>query len=130
MTACGGGISSDETRAEVERRLGRSFDSIQDQLIELFDQEWDEIEVVIETAATKGDRSAADVIVDLTGKARARPAVPSRIRRSLIRWIGKPWRERENPWDRFKGRVPPPPPRTDGRPDDLDEWTPLRPDED
>ena len=32
---------------------------------------------------------------------------------SLIRWIGKPWRERENPWDRFKDRVPPAPPRTD-----------------
>jgi hypothetical protein len=26
--------------------------------------------------------------------------------------------------------VPPPPPRTDTKPDDLDEWTPLKPDED
>ena len=123
-------MPDEATRAEVEQRLGRSFDSVQDQLVELFDQEWEEVEIVIETAATKRELSAADVIVDLAGKAEERPAVPSRIRRSLIRWIGKPWRERENPWDRFKGRVPPPPPRTDTQAEDLDEWTPLKPDED
>lgn len=122
-------MASDATRAEVEQRLGQSFDEIQDQLIELFDQEWDEIEVVIATASEKREQSYADVIVDLVGKAQERPAVPSRIQRSLIRWIGKPWRERENPWDRFKGRVPPPPLRTDTKAEDLDEWTPLKPDE-
>ncbi|HYZ93948.1 MAG TPA: hypothetical protein VFA34_16370 [Actinomycetota bacterium] len=117
------------TRLEVEQRLGRPFDQVREQLLELFDNEWDEIETVIETASAKRDQSRADVIVELVGKAQTKPAVPSRIRRSLIRWIGKPWRERENPWDRFKDRVPPPPPRTSGKPDDLDEWTPLKPDE-
>jgi hypothetical protein len=118
------------TRAEVSERLGRPFEQVQDQLVELFGQDWDEIEVVIETSATKRGRTRADVIVDLVGKATERPAAPSRIRRTLIRWIGKPWRERPNPWDRFKDRLPPAPPPTTREADDLDEWTPLRPDED
>lgn len=122
-------MPDEATRLEVEQRLGRPFDEVRDQLLELFGNEWDEIEIVIETASVKRDQSHADVIVDLVGKAQDKPAVPSRIKRSLIRWIGKPWRERENPWDRFKDRVPPPPPRTDTKPDDLDEWTPLKPDE-
>lgn len=92
--------------------------------------EWDEVEVVIETSAAKADRSRADVIVDLVRRTERKPAVQTRMRRAVIRWIGKPWRERENPWERFKDRVPPPPPRTDAPTDDLDEWTPLKPDED
>lgn len=122
-------MGDDQTRAEVERRLGRSFERVQDQLLELFGREWDEIEIVIETSATKRERSRADVIVELVQKAETKPAVQSRVRRTLIRWIGKPWRERENPWDRFKDRLPPVPPRTDAKADDLDEWTPLRPDD-
>jgi hypothetical protein len=122
-------VPDEATRLEVEQRLGRPFDEVRDQLLELFGNEWDEIEIVIETASAKRDQSRADVIVDLVGKAESKPAVPSRIRRSLIRWIGKPWRERENPWERFKDRVPPVPPRTHNKPDDLDEWTPLKPDD-
>ena len=120
---------SDQSKSAVEQALGRSFEEIQDQLIELFDQDWDEIEVVIATAADKQDRSAADVIVGLVGRAEERPAAPARLKRSLIRWIGKPWREREDPWERFKDRVPPPPPRTATGAEDLEEWTPLNPDE-
>lgn len=123
-------MPDDATRAEVEQRLGRPFAQVREQLLDLFGREWDEIEVVIETSSSKRDRSPADVIVDLVGKAEEKPAAPGRLKRSLIRWIGKPWRERENPWDRFKHRVPPPPPRTDSSPEDLEEWTPLRPDED
>lgn len=120
----------EDVRTQVEQRLGRPFDRVRDQLIELFDMEWDDVEVVIETSATKSDRSRADVIVDLISRAERKPAVQTRFRRAVIRWIGKPWRERENPWDRFKHRVPPPPPRTDTRAEDLEEWTPLKPDED
>lgn len=120
----------EDVRSQVEQRLGRPFDRVRDQLIELFDMEWDDVEVVIETSATKSDRSRADVIVDLIERAERKPAVQTRFRRAVIRWIGKPWRERENPWDRFKHRVPPPPPRTDTRAEDLEEWTPLKPDED
>jgi hypothetical protein len=116
---------------EVERRLGRPFSDVQAQLEELFDREWDEITIVIETSSTKSGRSRVDVIADLIERSERKPSAQTRVKRGLIRWIGKPWRERENPWDRFKGRVPPPPPRTDRTdPDDLDEWTPLRPDED
>lgn len=116
--------------AEVERRLGRSFETVKAQLLDLFDEEWEDIEIVIETSATKRERSRADVIVELVSKAQAKPTVQSRVRSKVIRWIGKPWREREDPWDRFKDRVPPVPPRTDPKAEDLDEWTPLRPDED
>ncbi|MGH2758868.1 MAG: hypothetical protein ACRDKJ_04810 [Actinomycetota bacterium] len=123
-------MPDEATQAEVTARLGRPFEQVRAQLIELFGQEWDEIEVVIETSAEKRGRTRADVIVDLVGKASERPAAPSRIRRSLIRWIGKPWRERPNPWDRFKDRLPPVPPPVVREADDLDEWTPLRPDED
>lgn len=114
---------------DVERRLGRPFSEVQAQLEEMFDREWDEITVVIETSATKSNRSRVDVIVDLIERSERKPSAQTRVKRSLIRWIGKPWRERENPWDRFKDKVPPPPPRIDAKPDDLDEWTPLRPDE-
>jgi hypothetical protein len=118
-----------DTAAEVERRLGRPFEEVRAQLLELFGEEWEDIEVVVETSATKRGRSRADVIVDLVGRAEEKPGVPSRVRRSLVRWIGKPWRERSNPWDRFKDRLPPVPPRTQQQAGDLDEWTPLRPDE-
>ena len=59
-------------------------------------------------------RTHAEVIAGLLERSRAQ-AVAADARRSArsIRWIGKPWRERENPWDTFKDRVPPPPPRTD-----------------
>lgn len=123
-------MAEQDLRAEVEDRLGRPFEQVKGQLTELFDQEWDEVEVVIETSSAKRDLSKADVIVDLVGRAEERPAAPSRLRRTIIRWIGKPWRERANPWDRFKDRLPPAPPTTGRRkPDDLDEWTPLRPDQ-
>lgn len=119
-----------EFEAEVERRLGRSFDEVRAQLEEMFDREWDEIAVVIETSSMKSERSFSEVIVDLVARSERKPPVQSRVRRSVIRWIGKPWRDRANPWDRFKDRVPPPPPRTESQAGDLDEWTPLRPEED
>ena len=115
---------------EVERRLGRPFSEVQLKLEELFDQEWDEISIVVETSAAKSERSRADVIVDLVERSERKPSAQTRVKRSVIRWIGKPWRERSNPWDRFKGRVPPVPPKTDTKAADLEEWTPLRPDED
>jgi hypothetical protein len=120
---------ADPIAEEVERRLGRPFSQIRDELEEFFGSGWEEVEVVIETSAHRHDRSAADVIVDLVSRAGRRPAVRERVRRSLVRWIGKPWRERPNPWERFKGRVPPLPPRLREEPSDLDEWTPLRPDD-
>lgn len=120
----------DSYRRAVEERVGRPFDKVQEQLEDLFDREWDDVLVVLETAATKRGQSHAEVIAGLLEKAERKPTPQQRVKRSVIRWIGKPWRERENPWDRFKGRVPPPPPRTDQPPSDLDEWTPLRPDED
>ena len=88
------------------------------------------IVVVIETSAMKSGRSHAEVVADLLERSERKPSAQTRVTRSLVRWIGKPWRERENPWDRFKGRVPPPPPRVKREADDLDEWTPLKPDED
>jgi hypothetical protein len=119
----------DTYRRAVEERVGRPFDKVQEQLCELFGRDWDDVLVVLETAATKRDQSHADVIAGLLERAEQKPSVQTRVKRSVIRWIGKPWRERENPWDRFKGRVPPPPPRTDTPASDLDEWTPLKPDE-
>jgi hypothetical protein len=122
-------VGSEYGRA-VEQRIGRPFEQIRDQLIELFDEEWDDVLVVLETAATKSGRSHAEVIADLIERAERKPAPQTRVKRSVIRWIGKPWRERDNPWDRFKHKVPPVPPRTTQDSDDLDEWTPLRPEED
>jgi hypothetical protein len=119
-----------EFEAEVERRLKRPFERVRTQLEEMFDEEWDEVAIVIETAAVKSNRTHAEVIVDLIERSERKPAAQTRFKRSVIRWIGKPWRERENPWDRFKDRVPPPPPRVDKESVDLDEWTPLKPDED
>jgi hypothetical protein len=121
----------DSYRRAVAARVGRPFEKIQEQLIDLFGQDWDEILIVLETAATKRGQSHADVIAGLLERADRKPSTQTRVKRGVIRWIGKPWRERENPWDRFKGRVPPPPPKVDrSGPEDLDEWTPLRPDED
>jgi len=114
---------------EVAARLGRPFEQIRVQLEDMFDEEWEEVAVVIETSATKTGRSYADVIVDLVERSERKPSAQTRVKRSVIRWIGKPWRERENPWDRFKDRVPPPPPPTDTQSADLEEWTPLRPDD-
>jgi hypothetical protein len=99
-------------------------------LEELFDAEWDDVLVIIETSATKTNRSHDEVIAGLLERSERKPPPKARIKRSVIRWIGKPWREREDPWERFKGRVPPAPPRTTQEAGDLDEWTPLRPDED
>jgi hypothetical protein len=95
----------------------------------LFDRDWDDVVVIIETAAEKSDRTHDQVVDDLLARADRKPAPSERLKRSVVRWIGKPWRERENPWDRFKDRLPEPPTRTDATSDDLDEWTPLRPDE-
>lgn len=118
-------------RQEVEGRLGRPFDEVRDELTELFGREWDEVEVVIATSAHKTERSEADVIVELVAKIEERPPVAGRVRRAVIRWIGKPWRERENPWDRYKHRVPEPPSTDlDEDADDLDQWTPFRPEAD
>jgi hypothetical protein len=116
-------------RDEVEARLGRSFESVQKQLTDHFGRDWDDVIVVIETASMKRERSQADVIVELVEKFEQRPSAQTRIKRSVVRWIGKPWRERENPWDRFKDRLPDPPTRRNEPVSDLDEWTPLRPDE-
>ena len=120
----------DAYRRTIEERVGRPFDKVQEQLCDLFDRDWDEVLVVLETAATKRGQSHAEVIAGLLERSERKPSAQQRVKRSVIRWIGKPWRERENPWDRFKGRVPPPPPRTKPEPGDLDEWTPLRPDDD
>jgi len=115
---------------EVAQRLARPFERVRSQLEDFFDMEWDEVLVIVETSAAHTDRSRVDVVVDLIERAERKPPAQTRLKRSLIRWIGKPWRERENPWERFKGRVPPVPPPTDPGSADLDEWTPLRPDED
>ena len=114
---------------EIAARVGRPFEQVQQQLEDLFGRDWDEVVIVIETSAMKSGRTHAEVIADLLERAERKPAPQTRVKRSLIRWIGKPWRERENPWEKFKDRVPPPPPRTDQPAADLDEWTPLRPDE-
>jgi hypothetical protein len=119
-----------EFRAEVEARTDRPFARVQEQLGDMFELEWEQIEIAIATSASKGDRSEADVVVDLIGKADARDARPvtEKARRAVIRWIGKPWRERENPWGRYEGRVrelrDTPPTSGEGEP-----WEPLRPDE-
>ncbi len=126
---CRSHVSRPEFEAEVEQRLNRPFERVRAQLEEMFDEEWDEVAVVIETSATKSDRSRADVIVDLIERSERKASPQRRVKRSVIRWIGRPWRERENPWDRFKERVPPPPPKTDTTSGDLDEWTPLKPDD-
>jgi hypothetical protein len=121
-------VEEPQIRDEVERRLDRSFEAVQEQLTELLDLEWEEVEVVVNTHAHRQEISEADVIVSLIGKAERPPTVHARIRRSMIRWIGKPWRERENPWDRYKHRIPDPPKATEEA-DDLEEWTPYRPEE-
>jgi hypothetical protein len=120
----------DTYRRAVEEGVGRPFDNVQQQLIDLFGQEWDEILVVLETAATKRGQTHAEVIAGLLERSERKPSAQTRVKRGIVRWIGKPWRERDNPWDRFKGKVPPAPPRIEkAGPDDLDEWTPLRPDD-
>lgn len=117
-------------RAEVERRLDRPFSEVQDLLVEWFGRPWDEVEVSISTSAEKRSASEADVIVHLITKAERKPPPAQAVKRRLITWIGKPWRERENPWDRFKDRIPEPPSREQLDADDLEEWTPLKPEED
>ena len=124
-------MADDGYRRAIEAAVGRPFEKVQEQLTELFGQEWDDVLVVLETAATKRGQTHAEVIAGLLEKFQRKPSPQERVKRRVIRWIGKPWRERENPWERFKGKVPPAPPRTDRTgPDDLDEWTPLRSDED
>lgn len=114
---------------ELAARVGRPFEQIRSQLEDYFDLEWDEVLVVVETAATKRDARRVEVIAELIERCERTASPQARVRRSVIRWIGKPWRERTNPWDRFKDRVPPPPPKTDTGASDLEEWTPLRPDD-
>lgn len=123
-------MAEETLRAEVERRLDRPFADVQSQLTELLDLSWEEVEVVVETSADAKERSHADVIVDLVDRSERKPKVHEVVRRAAIRFIGRRWHQRENPWDRHKHRVPPTPPRTDAEPEDLDEWTPYRPDED
>lgn len=115
--------SETELREEVEARLDRPFARVREELEELFDRDWDEVEVFIATSAHKKDRSEADVIVELVERVHETPPVSRRMRNRVIRWIGKPWRERENPWEKYKHRIPEPP-STDleERSDDLDEW--------
>lgn len=121
-------------RAEVERRLDRPFARVQAQLEELFGKPWDEVEIHIATASDKKDRSEADVIEDLVGRAETKPPVAQQFRRKVIRWIGKPWRERDNPWDKYRDRVPPSdpaaglrrPPPTSG---EGEAWRPIRPED-
>jgi hypothetical protein len=106
-------------------------DSTQAKLEELFDLGWDEVLVIIETSASKTGRTHDEVIADLLQRSEQKVPVQDKVKRGVIRWIGKPWRERENPWDRFKGRVPPAPPKPNTKDaTDLDEWTPLKPDSD
>jgi hypothetical protein len=106
-------------------------DATRAKLEALFDQDWDEVLVILQTSASKTGRSIEEVVIGLTERAQRKVPVQSKVKRGVIRWIGKPWRERENPWEKFKGMVPPPPPaRNDQEAADLDEWTPLRPDED
>jgi hypothetical protein len=114
---------------QVAQRTGRPFEDVRSRLEDFFDMEWDEVLVIVETAATKRDVSRAEVIADLIERTDRKPPPQTRIRRSMIRWIGKPWRERDNPWDRFKGRVPPVPIPPDTKSPDLEEWTPLKPDD-
>ena len=121
---------SDSFESDVAARLGRPFEQIRTQLEDMFDEEWDEVAVVIATSAEKSGRSYAEVIVDLVQRSERKQSPQARLKRGVVRWIGKPWRERENPWDRFKDRVPPPPPPTDTTRADLEEWTPLKPDDD
>lgn len=115
-------------QVEVTQRLGRPWPGVQQQLEHLFGREWDECEIFITTSASKKGRSEADVIVELIAKAETKPPVVQQARRKVIRWIGKPWREREDPWNRFKDRVPPAGRPRKATPDDLEEWTPLKPD--
>jgi hypothetical protein len=120
----------DSEHAEIERRLGRPIEAVRDRLCEMFSMEWEEVEVIIETSADKGDRSRADVIVGLVERTEAAPPVQQRVKRAAVRWIGKPWRERENPWDRFKDRLPEAPPPTGTDEGGFEEWTPLRGEDD
>jgi hypothetical protein len=122
-------MANDSYRTEIEAKVGRPFDEIQAKLEELFDNEWEEVVVFIETSASKSGRTHSEVIVALLEKTERKPSPQTKIKRGLIKWIGKPWRERENPWERFKHKVPPTPPRTDTKAEDLEEWTPLRPDD-
>ncbi len=117
-------------RAEVERRLDRPFVDVQRQLTEYFGRPWDDVEISISTSAHKQDTSEADVIVELVRKQEVAPPIHQKVRRRMIRWIGKSWRERQNPWERYKHRIPEPPSRRERESEDLDEWTPLRPEED
>lgn len=118
-----------ELQQEVSRRLGRPWPEIRKALEKLFGRSWEESEIFISTSASKKDRSEADVICELIEKAEAKPPVKDVVRRRMVRWIGKPWRERQDPWDRFRDRVPSVDEvrRKRKRRDDLDEWTPYQP---
>lgn len=91
---------------EVSRRLKRPWPQIQGVLEDLFGQEWEECEIFITTSAQKSKRSEVDVICGLVAKAETKTPLGKIVRRKVVQWIGKPWRERSDPWDRFKSRVP------------------------
>ena len=118
-----------ELQQEVSRRLGRPWPEVRIALEKLFGRSWDECEIFISTSASKKDRSEADVIVELIGKAEEKPPARDVVKRKVVRWIGKPWRERQDPWDRFKDRVPSVEEvrKRRKRPEDLEEWTPFHP---
>jgi hypothetical protein len=118
-----------ELQEEVSRRLGQPWPEVRAKLERLFGRDWDECEIFISTSAAKKDRTEADVICDLVSKTEEKPPASGIVRRKVVRWIGKPWRERQDPWDRFKDRVPSVEEvrRKRRRPEDLDEWTPYHP---
>lgn len=109
-------------RRGVEERLGRPFEKVVDQLEKLFGKDWEEIDISISTRAEKHGIPEVDVVEQLMAKAEDKPSVSQVVRRRVVRWIGKPWRERENPWDKYKDRIPKTPPRTD---EPGEEWKPF-----
>ena len=114
---------------EVSERLGRPWPEVREVLERTFGRPWAECEIFISTSADKKGRTEADVIVDLVAKATERTPMRNVVRRKVVRWVGKPWRERQDPWDRFKDRVPSVEDmqRRRRRPGDLEEWSPYRP---
>jgi hypothetical protein len=111
-----------EFRLAVEKRLDRPFSRVQEQLCAMFGRDWDDVESFISTSALKRSRDAVDVIEGLVAKAEDKPPVQQVVRRAVVKWIGKPWRERENPWDKYKGQVPGRPPPTSGEGEAWEPW--------
>lgn len=95
-----------ELQQEVSAKLKRPWLEIQAVLEDLFGREWEECAVFITTSAEKSSRTEAEVISDLVARAEHKTPLGKIVRRKVVNWIGKPWRERSDPWDRFKSRVP------------------------